>query len=210
MTQPKRLHMIRSVRGQAQKKGRGPLFFLCVFFLVGALLGSVFSILGGSHPQLASEFKDYFQASSQGNIPSIPLWNLVWEAVCWPLLLVLFSFGPPGVIGIPCIFLVRGFLLSYACTSFVAMYGLAGIGWNAVFFGIPALILLPVIVCVGHWAFSNACRKLASHESTSVVLPSWSMLVCCGVLFVTCFALQGYVLPAWLPSLCKQLLLLTE
>lgn len=186
-----------------------PLFLLCVMFVTGMLLGSVFSALGGSHPQLASELKNTFQASVQGAVPSVSVWSLLWEAACWPLLLVVLSFGAPGVVAIPCAFLVRGFLLSYASTCFVAMYGVSGLGWNAVFFGSSALLLLPVMVCVGHWAFCHAKGLCISREKTPLKPPSWSMLVCCSVMLAVFFLLQGYLLPGWLPAVCKRLLLVT-
>lgn len=209
MAQPKRLHMVRPVGGKVQKSIKQPYLILCTLFLLGALLGSVFSVLGGDHPQLAQELKTYFQATAQGETPAASLWTLLWEAVCWPLLMLLFSFGPPGVLGVPCVFLVRGFLLSYACTSFVAMYGWVGIGWNAVFFGVPALILLPVLLCTGHWAFSNACKTCISRETTAMSFPSGAMLVCCGVLLAVFVVLQGHLLPALVPSLCRRLLSFT-
>lgn len=208
MAQPKRLHMVRPVGGKIQKSIQHPYLFLCALFLLGALLGSVFSMLGGNHPQLAEELKRYFQASAQGEVPVSSLWGLIWEAVCWPLLMLLLSFGPPGVVGIPCVFLVRGFLLSYACTSFVAMYGWVGLGWNALFFGAPALVLVPIILCIGHWAFSNACKTYISRESTVMALPSGSTLVCCGILMAIFIVLQGHLLPAWIPGLCQRLLTL--
>lgn len=206
MTRPKRLHMVRPTRGQAEAKGRGPLFFLCLFFLIGALLGSVFALLGGSHPQLAEQLQVFFQSVAQDGAPSVSLWSTLWEALCWPLLLLLFSFGPPGVVGIPCVFLVRGFLLSYACSSFVSMYGLVGLGWNAVFFGVSTLFLLPVCVCVGHWAFTNACKRCFPQETPLCIRPSASMLMSCGILLALFLFLQGHVLPLCLSQLCQQLL----
>lgn len=209
MAQPRRLHVVRPMRGENKQQMKTPLFILCIMFIIGVLLGSVFSVLGGSHPQLAAELKDSFQASAQGTLPALSVWSLVWEAACWPLLLVVLSFGAPGVVGIPCVFLVRGFLLSYASTCFVAMYGASGLGWNAVFFGSSALILLPVMICVGHWAFSHAREICVSRERPPLKPPSWSMVICCGVMLAVFFVLQGYLLPGWLPALCKRLLLIT-
>lgn len=206
MLHPKRLHVVRSVRNQSKKQAKSPFLPLCLFFLIGALLGSAFAVLGGSHPQLAERLTAFFQSAVQNGAPSVSLWATVWEAICWPLLLILFSFGPPGVIGIPCVFLVRGFLLSYACSSFVAMFGLTGLGWNVVIFGISALFLLPVLLCVGHWAFSNACKQCFPQEASPSHLPSSPILVYCGILLVLFIFLQSQVLPVWLPKLCEKLL----
>lgn len=206
MTRPKRLHVVRPTRGQIKKQERGPLFFLCLFFLIGALLGSLFAVLGGNHPQLSKQLTNFFQSVVQDGTPSVSLWRTLWEGLCWPILLILLSFGPPGVIGIPCTFLVRGFLLSYACSSFVAMYGLTGLGWNAIFFGVSALLSIPVLVCVGHWSFTNACKRCFSQDVPLYTRPSGSMFVCCGVLLCLFSFLQGYVLPQWLPKLCEKLL----
>ena len=209
MLRPKRLRVAHTPHRIINKQGRGPLFFLCLFFLIGALLGSVFALLGGSHPQLALQLNSFFQSTAQHGAPDVSLWRTAWDALCWPLLLVLLSFGPPGVIGIPCVFFVRGFLLSYACSSFVAMYGLTGIGWNAVFFGVTSLILLPILICLGHWAFSCVCRQCFSQESPRFALPSGSTLLCCGILLCLFLFLQGHILPMWLPKLCEKLLSLS-
>lgn len=206
MTRPKRLHVVRPVRGQSERKGRGPLFFLCLFFLIGALLGSIFALLGGSHPQLAQQLDIFFQSVAQDGPPDVSWWSTLWEALSWPLLLVLLSFGPPGVVGIPCVFLIRGFLLSYACSSFVAMYGLHGLGWNALFFGVSALFLLPICVCIGHWAFTNACQRCFPLDASPCARPSGPMLMYCGILLCLFLFLQGHILPIWLPELCQKLL----
>lgn len=123
MTHPKRLYSPRTSRGQGKRRERGPLFFLCIFCLVGVLLGSIFAALGGRHPQFSDQLASYFQSVAQGTVPSVSFWSTVWDILCWPLLLVLLSFGPPGVVGVPCVLLIRCFLLSYACSSFVAMFG---------------------------------------------------------------------------------------
>ena len=185
MTHPKRLYSPRTSRGQGKRRERGPLFFLCIFCLVGVLLGSIFAALGGRHPQFSDQLASY---------------------LCWPVLLVLLSFGPPGVVGIPCVLLVRCFLLSYACSSFVAMFGLSGLGWGALFFGISAILVLPLTLYVAKWSFTNALRKCIPQESSAKLLPPWSALVCCGALFGLSYFLQGHLLPFLLPGLCQKLL----
>lgn len=206
MKQPKRIHIARSSKSTFKKHTRSPLFFLCILFLVGVTLGSVFATLGGNHPQFSDQFSTFAQSVSQGNAPKVSLCATIWEIICWPALLLLLAFGTPGIIGIPCVMLARGFLLSYACTSFVSMYGWHGIGWNAIFFGVSALLLVPVLVCVANWAFSCACHRSISPELPSITTPSWSMLVCCAALLTISFLLLWYFLPMWLPTLSRQLL----
>lgn len=206
MTHPKRLYSPRPPRTAGKQRERGPLFFLCIFCLVGALLGSVFAVLGGAHPQLSAQLISYFQAVAQGASPSVSFWATVWDLLCWPLLLVLLSFGPPGIVGVPCVLLIRCFLLSYACSSFVAMFGLSGLGWNALFFGVSALLLLPLTLYVANWAFTNALRKCIPQESAAKLNPPWSALACCGALLSLSYFLQGHLLPFLLPGLCQKLL----
>ncbi|OUN99418.1 hypothetical protein B5F98_01385 [Pseudoflavonifractor sp. An44] len=206
MTHPKRLYSPRTSRGQGKRRERGPLFFLCIFCLVGVLLGSIFAALGGRHPQFSDQLTSYFQSVAQGTVPSVSFWSTVWDILCWPLLLVLLSFGPPGVVGVPCVLLIRCFLLSYACSSFVAMFGLSGLGWGALFFGISAILVLPLTLYVAKWSFTNALRKCIPQESSAKLLPPWSALVCCGALFGLSYFLQGHLLPFLLPGLCQKLL----
>ena len=206
MFHPKRLYTVRSVGKTVKKQGRSPLFLLCICFLLGTLLGSVFAAIGGSHPQLAERLTDFFQSAVQSGLPDVSIWRIIWEAICWPVLLILLSFGPLGLIGIPCTFLVRGFLLGYACAGFVAMFGVIGLAWNIAVFGASALLLLPVFLRVGHWAFSFTCKKNLHLDIPSSSQLSTSSLFSFGALVVLFIFLQSKILPLYLPKLCERLL----
>lgn len=208
MTHPKRLYSPRSPRKQGKERGRSPLFFLCIFCLIGVLLGSIFAALGGKHPQLSDQLIIHFQTVAQGTPPSVSFWATIWELICWPLLLLLLSFGPPGVVGVPCVLLVRGFLLSYACSSFVSMFGLPGLGWGALYFGVSAILLLPLTLYTSNWAFVNALRACVLQDHSVKARPPWSALACCSILFGLSYFLQGHLLPFFLPKLCETLLTL--
>lgn len=206
MAQPKRLYSLRPPRTKGKRRERGPLFLLCICCLIGVGLGSIFAVLGGSHPQFSQQLRGYFETVAQGTPPTVSFWGTVWDLLCWPLLLALLSFGAPGVLGIPCVVLVRGFLLGYACSSFVAMFGLPGLGWNALLFGVSALLLLPVTLYVANWALTHALHKCMAGESSQLYIPPLPALICCGALLALSYVLQGHLLPFFLPNLCQKLL----
>ena len=99
-------------------------------------------------------------AAKSGSVVLSPgLLSVLWESVRWPLFAFLMGFTALGVLGIPTLFAVRGFLLSFAVSSFVRMFGGTG-GILAFFaFGITGLAAVPALFVLG---FAGA-RELAGR-----------------------------------------------
>ena len=127
------------------------LAILSAVFLIGALAGILLAAQVGGEGQesLSIYLQSYLEAAKTGNaIPPEPLAAL-WETIRWPLLTLLFGFTALGAIGIPIIFIVRGFLLSFAVSSFVRIVGGAGAILAFFAFGFTGLISLPVLFLLG-------------------------------------------------------------
>ena len=83
---------------------------------------------GGGHDSLAAYIEGYLAAAKSGSVVLSPgLLSVLWESVRWPLFAFLMGFTALGVLGIPTLFAVRGFLLSFAAAggiiAFTPMFG---------------------------------------------------------------------------------------
>lgn len=136
----------------------------------------------------------------------IPLAAALWTAVRWPLLTLLLSFTALGAVGIPAIFVVRGFLLSFAVSSFVRIFGGAGAILAFFAFGFTGLISLPVLFLLGVQgllaAMALAGRVLVGGKS----YPShpnrafWVRSGLCAAALAFSAALECWAVPALLAS----------
>ena len=88
--------------------------------------------------------------------------SVVWSTIRWPVFAVLMGFTGLGLLGIPVLFSIRGFLLSFAITSFVRMFG--GVGGVLAFltFGVTGLVAIPVLFVLGVQSLA-AARLLAGR-----------------------------------------------
>lgn len=127
------------------------LALLAVSFLLGGLLGCGFSasVSGGGNDTLAAYIKNYMAAVQAGLTQLPELLPLVWEVVRWPLFVLLLGFTALGIVGIPLLFAVRGFLFSFAVASFIRMFGAVGGALAFLLFGFTGLLALPVLFVLG-------------------------------------------------------------
>ena len=90
-------------------------------FLLGGLVGCLLAshIGGGGQESLAAYVEGFLRAAQAGEITAPALASLVWDTVRWPLLALLLGFTALGLLGLPLLFVVRGFLLAFSIASFV-------------------------------------------------------------------------------------------
>lgn len=182
------------------------LAFLSICFGVGALGGFFFSGLTGENPALLDYLNRYFQMASQGNGVDPPLWSSVWDLVRWPLAAFLLGSTAFGIVGVPILLGIRGFLLSFAAATFVRLFGLPGMAVSLAAFGVTALVAVPVLFAVAADAFRQSQGRLSGERP-----PTWSQRLqtfppCAGLL-VLAVALQQTVMPALLTTVCARLLI---
>ena len=114
-------------------------------FLLGGLVGCLLAshIGGGGQESLAAYVEGFLRAAQAGEITAPALASLVWDTVRWPLLALLLGFTALGLLGLPLLFAVRGFLLAFSIASFVRLFG--GVGCLLVFgpdnFILPTLLI---------------------------------------------------------------------
>lgn len=186
--------------------GPASLAVLCACFFLGLLLGFLFSALSSESIELSDYLQRYFQVAGQSGGISPSLWSVVWEQARWPLLAVVLSFTVLGVIGIPLLLTIRGFLLSFAVATFGRLFGLHGVAAALAVFGLTALLSMPVLFAVCHDSFRAAlCRLPASTGALPPAGRRAVILAPCLGLLVLAIALQWTAMPVLLSAVCARL-----
>lgn len=139
--------------------GRLPVVLcLTVCFVLGALAGCLFAgVLGADSLLRLSEYLNgYFARIREGAALSSSPLSTVWELCRWPLLVFVLGFTGLGAAGIPAVFLLRGFLMSYSVAVFVRLFGLPGLAAAAAVFGVAGVFALPALFVLGADALGSA------------------------------------------------------
>ena len=126
------------------------LAVLSVSFLLGGLAGCLMStFVGGSGQESLKTYLEHFLSTAQSSGASVPgLAVQLWDILRWPGLALLLGFTALGVLGLPLLFAVRGFLLAFSIAAFVRVFGSAGCLLAFLVFGVgggfsvPALFVL--------------------------------------------------------------------
>lgn len=175
------------------------------------LLGILFAMggLGGclvaghldrtSGAALEKYLRAYFSAT-QGNLASPGLGSVVWHQLRFPLAVLLFSFTTVGMICIPLVFCVRGFLFSFSIACFLRLFGWAGLVPAAVLFGLPALLWAPVLFMLGLHGMNRSygiLRHLRGEHYEQEIVPTqhWNQYLFCSLALTLCAVLEYVILP---------------
>ena len=197
----------RQIRTTFSWDGLTRLAVLAVCFGLGALGGFLFSALSGDSAELMDYLRKYFQSAGMGNGPELSLLTVVWDLVRWPLAAFLLGLAPIGIVGVPVLMGARGFLLSFAATTFARLFHLPGLAAALAAFGVTALVAMPVFFAVAEDAFRQSLSRLPGAASAPV---HWSeraqALAPCAGLLVLAVALQQTVMPALFSAVCARLL----
>lgn len=188
---------------------RSALLCLTVCFAVGSAGGCIFAGRLGPDTQtrLLDYFGGYFTAildESEAVSPSAL--SAVWEILRWPVLTFLLGFTALGVVGLPAVFCVRGFLLSYAAAVLVRLYGVTGLAVSLAVFGVSTFLVLPALFILGVDSFRGAGTLAVRQAGEAGRTPGRLMRAgCCGVLLAVASALQLRLTPVLLAAAVKLL-----
>ena len=110
---------------------RLPLAVLAACFLAGGLAGCLLSARTGEMGEaaLTELLRAYVAQAALRPAEPAPLAVVLWETFRWPLLVLILGFTTLGLLFLPLVFAARGFLFSFAVTSFVRMLGVGARGW---------------------------------------------------------------------------------
>ena len=187
------------------------LAVLSVAFAVGALVGLFLAAQVGGEGQesLSTYLQAYLAAAKTGNATPPEPAAAIWEAIRWPLLTLLLSFTALGVIGTPAIFAVRGFLLSFAVSSFVRIFGGAGAILAFFAFGFTGLISIPALFLLGVQGLLSAMEltgRILVGGKSPPSLPGrifWARSGLCAAALALSAALECWAVPALLASVAE-------
>lgn len=186
------------------------LLVVSAAFVLGGLLGCLMAaqVDGGGTDSLNAYLQSYLSAAQSGAVSKPGLLPVLWETLRWPVLTFFMSFTALGVLGIPVLFSIRGFLLSFAVSSFVRMFGGAG-GILAFFaFGLTGLVAVPVLFVLGVQGFA-AARELAGRffggGKRSLPFGKTYFMRCgvCAAALFGCICLESFAVPALLRSVAS-------
>ena len=187
----------------------GVLTALCVLasaFGLGGIVGLLVAsrVAGGGQTTLSSYIEGYLAAAQLRTADSPGLGTVVLEMVRWPFLAFLLGFMAIGVAGLPVLFAVRGFLLSFAIASFVNMFGGAGCLLAFFSFGLTGMLAVPTLFVLGVQSFHMARRRLLNTGGGKGGLsPGGQYVVRCGLCLgalMLCVAVEYWVVPDLLRS----------
>ena len=134
-------------------------------FFLGGLAGCLLAgcVDGGGQESLAAYVEGFLRAAQAGEAAPPALAALVWETLRWPLLALLLGFTALGLLALPLLFAVRGFLLAFSIASFVRLFGGTGCLLALLVFGVGGAFSVPVLFVLGVQSFMTA-RTLAGRS----------------------------------------------
>jgi hypothetical protein len=135
----------------SQKQNNTALYLLTAGFFLGGLFGCIFasSVSGNGSLALSSYIQNFLSASRDGTLHMPGVLASAWSILRWPLITILLSFSALGVIGIPVLFFIRGFLFAFCISSFVQVLGKTGLLIVFVLLGPESLLSIPVLFIFG-------------------------------------------------------------
>lgn len=179
------------------------LAILSVSFLLGLLLGCFWasSISDAEGSALASYIQGYLEAAQNSSFASPDLLSVLWETIRWPALVFMLSFTAAGLAGIPIVFGVRGFLLSFAAASFIKALGGTGILLSFLLFGITGAFSFPVLFVLGTQGMgachSLAIRLMGSRRKKTIYGKGFFFRAgICAAVLVCCVCLEQTLIPS--------------
>lgn len=189
------------------------LLILSASFFLGSLAGCLLvNQIGGEGNEVLAGYLDGFLTACRFGITEKPqLCSLAWDILRWPLLIILLGFTPLGLLGIPAVFLIRGFLLSFAVSSFFRAIGISGLGFSFVVFGISGLISIPTLFVLGVQSFLLAgavTGRIIGESRKTTLIDRTALLRCgmCSAALCVCLFAEYYVIPAVLESFAGSML----
>ncbi len=191
---------------------RTTLALLSIAFLIGGTAGCLLAVLSSkaSADELSRYLADYLALAQGGELPR-GLWLLVWDQVKYLLAALILGVTALGIVGLPILFGVRGFFLSFPAACFCRVFGGRGLFPAFVLFGLPALLWAPALFLVGVPGFLSAqelMRRSLGEGRGGVPLNGayWCRAGLCVCLVLAAGLLEYWVVPVLLRAAARVVL----
>lgn len=170
-------------------------------FLSGGTAGCIAAAgIGGA---AGAALQDYLQAyltlaEAQGiDVRFLPI---LWEQFRYPVFVFLLGFTAIGMLGIPVLFALRGFLFGFSVSCFCRLFGSVGMIPAMFLFGLPALLWAPAFFVLGTQAVRSAhtlfyCRTGERYNPLFWKGNNLLRIGLCTGALVLCAAFEYLVLP---------------
>lgn len=147
-------------------EGVSALVMTAAFFALGSGLGHLVSACAiERNGGLISAYLEQFLCIAQSDGLFCPdLFQFLWLSLRWPLAAFVLGFSALGLLALPLLSGLRGFLLSFAVGTFAQALGRRGLGIAVLLLGGSSLISVPIFLLVATQSFS-ASKALASHKT---------------------------------------------
>ena len=152
---------------------------------------------------LRAYLERFLRSAGEGGVEPAGLLSQLWAVLRWPLLALVLGFTALGVLGMPLLFAVRGFLLAFSAAAFVQVFGSAGCLLAFLVFGLSGCLSVPALFVLGTQglaaSFRLAGRSLGEGKAPSPYGRAYFLrcggcaAALCVCLFLECFAVPGLV-----------------
>lgn len=175
---------------------------LGIFFAAGGIAGTVFAFACSEQGMREVEhyLVGYLQIVSAG-ILERNTWLLVWNYAQVGLIIFFLGLVSFGLVGIPFVFLFRGFLFSFFCCCFIRVFGVVGILPSAVLAFFPAVFWFPAFSLIALRGLHRFC-SVGSVDKTR----EWQGSVLAVVLLLMCGIIEYSLIPPLLKGVAEFIL----
>ena len=188
------------------------LVVLCLLFLAGGVAGCLFAGLGdrAGAQELQNYLVDYLCLVREGEA-SCALWSAVFSELRRLLPVLLLGLAAVGVVLIPLVLAVRGFLFAFSVGCFCRVFGGAGLLPGLILFGLPALLWGPALFLAAFQGMvgSQALMRRVMGDPRCALPFSpryWLRAGLCVLLVLACAGLEYAVVPVLLRAAARVVL----
>ena len=150
-------------------QGVPALAVTAAFFALGGLCGCLLSLNAtqGGGEAMAGYLDSFLRAAQAGTLEVPALAELLWRDLRWPIAALFMGFSVLGLLGLPILCFLRGFLLAFSVAAFSRAYAGAGLAVAFLLLGIPALASVPAFFVLAAQSFSLSWALATSRANSS-------------------------------------------
>ena len=191
----------RGVRFRLISGDRAAVILLGGLFLLGGVLGCLAArCVEGESGTALQEYLRAYLAMSRENGTVLSAAGILWERFRFPLCILLMSFTAFGIVCIPAVLLLRGFLFSFSIACFIRLFGWKGLLPAAALFGFSALVWLPALFEMSVLGLEQSYRlvqRCTGEKKEGMLQPSGGLMswgICLAAMILSA-GLEYFVVP---------------